>query len=563
MRLAEQADETIAAALEGGITVFDTARAYEGNEQLLARALREAKDVRIVTKGGMARPGGAWVPDGRAKAIRADCEASLEALGGLPIDLYLLHAPDPRTPWSTSVRALARLVDDGLVARIGVCNVNRTQLDEAVGLAPLAAVQVAISPFDDRALRGGVVERCAELGIAAIAHSPLGGPRRARTLERHEVLTSIAQAHRATQAEVALAWLLGIGPNVVAIPGARRPETARSSASAATLSLDPGERERLAPTRARPSRPQGDGDVLVVMGIPGAGKSRVAGEHVARGYVRLNRDERGGSLADIAHALDEALASGSREVVLDNTYLTRAVRSHVVETAARHGAPARCLWLDTPLAQAQVNLVERLLDRFGTLPRPEELKEAARSEARPALADPADAHVSRARASGRRRRLRIRRTRAVRADARARAHWSLRRCRRRESGGLGRRARRRRLPRPASRLRLAARRRAGRGRRRGCGRRARRLGPGRGSHLPAPRRCADLLVPPAASGTPPRVRAPSRRRSGTLARRRDGSGAPHARDDAGCSLRDDLSAGASAAVRPAAAVQHHRIVGKR
>ena len=292
--------------------MFDTARAYEGNEQLLARALRDANGARIVTKGGMARPDGAWVPDGRAKSIRADCEASLEALGGLPIDLYLLHAPDPRTPWSTSVRALARLVDDGLVARIGVCNVNRTQLDEAVELAPIAAVQVAISPFDDRALRGGVVERCAELGIAVIAHSPLGGPRRARTLERHEVLTSIARAHDATQAEVALAWLLGLGPNVVAIPGARRPETARSSACAAALSLDPGERERLAPTRARPSRPRGDGDVLVVMGIPGAGKSRVAGEHVARGYLRLNRDERGGSLADIADALDEALASGSR-----------------------------------------------------------------------------------------------------------------------------------------------------------------------------------------------------------------------------------------------------------
>jgi aryl-alcohol dehydrogenase-like predicted oxidoreductase len=372
---------TIEAAVESGITVFDTARAYEGGEALLASALRGIEGARIVTKGGMARPGGAWVPDGRAKSIRADCEASLEALGGLPIDLYLLHAPDPRTPWPTSVRALARLVGDGLVARIGVCNVNRPQLDEAVELAPIAAVQVAISPFDDRALRGGVVERCIELGITVIAHSPLGGPRRARRLERHEVLTSIARAHDATQAEVALAWLLGLAPNVVAIPGARRPATVRSSARAATLRLDQGERERLAPTRARRSQPMGDGDVLVVMGVPGAGKSRIAVEHVARGYLRLNRDEQGGSLADIVDALDETLASGSREVVLDNTYLTRALRSHIVETAARHGVPARCLWLDTPLAQAQANLVERLLDRFGFLPSPDELKEAGRSEA--------------------------------------------------------------------------------------------------------------------------------------------------------------------------------------
>ena len=381
MRLAEQADETIAAALDAGITVFDTARAYEGNEHLLGRTLRDANGARILTKGGMARPGGAWIPDGRAKSIRADCEASLEALGGLPIDLYLLHAPDPRTPWPTSVRALGRLVADGLVARIGVCNVNRTQLDEAVELAPIAAVQVAISPFDDRALRGGVLDRCSALGITVIAHSPLGGPRRARRLERREVLTSIASAHDATQAEVALAWLLGVGPNVVAIPGARRPETARSSARAATLRLDSGEHERLTPMRPRPSQPKADGDVLVVMGVPGAGKSRVAGQYMARGYLRLNRDERGGSLADIGRALDEALASGSREVVLDNTYLTRAVRSHVAETAAHHGVPTRCLWLDTPLAQAQVNLVERLLDRFGSLPSPDELKEAARSQA--------------------------------------------------------------------------------------------------------------------------------------------------------------------------------------
>ena len=127
----------------------------------------------------MTRPDGAWVADGRAKAIRSDCEASLTALDGVPIDLYLLHAPDPRTPWRTSVRALARLVDEGLVRRVGLANVNRRQLDEALELAPVAAVQVALSPFDDRALRGGMIERCDELGIALLAHSPLGGPKRA------------------------------------------------------------------------------------------------------------------------------------------------------------------------------------------------------------------------------------------------------------------------------------------------------------------------------------------------------------------------------------------------
>jgi aryl-alcohol dehydrogenase-like predicted oxidoreductase/predicted kinase len=393
----ELALETTAAAAEAGITVFDTARAYGlgdcelgHNEALVARALRGVDaetSTRIVTKGGMARTGGGWVPDGRAKTIRTDCEASLVALDGLAIDLYLIHAPDPRTPWRTSVRALARLVDEGLVERVGVANVNRRELDEALELAPVAAVQVALSPFDDTALRGGIVDRCTELGIAVIAHSPLGGPRRAASLARRQALADVAAARGATPAEVALAWLLELSPAVVAIPGARRPDTARSAAGAAKLTLDAADRAVLArafggPRRARtkPVRARRDTDVVLVMGIPGAGKSRVAEEYVARGYVRLNRDERGGTLRELADALDDELGSGARRVVLDNTYLTRAARSRVIDTATRHRVPTRCIWLDTSLAQAQVNLVERLLDRLGSLPTPEELRELAKSE---------------------------------------------------------------------------------------------------------------------------------------------------------------------------------------
>ena len=142
-----RAEQTVAAALQAGVTVFDTAHAYGldehelgHNERLLARALSRAAEPtarRIVTKGGMARAGGAWVPDGRAKAIRADCEASLTALDGLPIDLYLIHAPDLRTPWRTSLRALQELLDDGLVERVGISNVNLPQLDEALSSSRL------------------------------------------------------------------------------------------------------------------------------------------------------------------------------------------------------------------------------------------------------------------------------------------------------------------------------------------------------------------------------------------------------------------------------------------
>jgi aryl-alcohol dehydrogenase-like predicted oxidoreductase len=394
----ERAVATIGAAVQAGVTVFDTARAYGDNEHLVARALRACRaenSARIVTKGGMARTGGAWIPDGRAKAIQADCEASVAALGGLPVDLYLIHVPDPRTPWRTSLRALARLAESGSVRRVGVSNVNRAQLDEALGYAPVAAVEIALSPFDDRALRGGVVDRCVETGVTVIAHAPLGGPRRAGRLARDPLLAEIASRHDATPAEIALAWLLGVAPGLVAIPGARRPETAESAVRATAVELDDADRAKLddafrsATPVASPRRMvrREGAEVVLVMGIPGAGKTRVAEDYVGRGYARLNRDERQGSLRELAGALDESLGAGAERVVLDNTYLTRASRSHVVEIAGRHGARTRCVWLDTPLAQAQVNLVERLLERFGALPTPAELRAASRRE--PGLLAPA------------------------------------------------------------------------------------------------------------------------------------------------------------------------------
>jgi aryl-alcohol dehydrogenase-like predicted oxidoreductase/adenylate kinase family enzyme len=370
MRLSpERFAETVAAALDVGITVFDTARAYGESERLLGDALRAAGAgaARIVTKGGM---GETWIPDGRAKTVLGDCEASLRALGGLPIDTYLVHAPDPRTSWPTTVRALARLLDEGMVARVGVSNVNRRQLDEALELAPIAAIEVALSVHDDRAVRGGLVKRCEELGVALIAHSPLGGPRRAPSLDRRAELREAARAHGATPAEIALARLLALAPGVVAIPGATRPETARSIARAARLAL-PAE-DVSSPRPARPER--SDREVVLVMGIPGAGKSRLAQDYVSRGYARLNRDVRGGSLPQLAQALDAELEAGARRLVLDNTYLTRASRSYVLHAASAHGVPVRCLWLDTPLPQAQVNLVQRLLEQFGRLPMPEELR---------------------------------------------------------------------------------------------------------------------------------------------------------------------------------------------
>src|SRR5258708_9906273 len=374
----EEAVDSLVAAAGAGITVCDTAHAYGrdaqdfgANEKLLVRALRAAgvdRRARIVTKGGMARVGDQWIADGRARSILADCEASLAALDGLDIDMYLIHAPDPRTPWRTTVRALARLADEGMVRRVGLANVTRTQMEEALSITEISAVQVALNPYDERALRGGLVAFCETQGIALMAHSPLGGPRRASGLKRRRPLAAVASSTGASPAEVALAWLLDLSPAVVPIPGSRSPEHSRSSVRAAGMALSEADRALLreAPdVRGRQRKVQRGSppaaDVSIVPCIPGSGKSRLAERSAAEGHLRLNRDERGGSLRQLASTLDAELSDGVRQVVLDNTYLTRASRSYVIEAANRHGASIRCVWIDTPLAQAQGNLVQRLL----------------------------------------------------------------------------------------------------------------------------------------------------------------------------------------------------------
>lgn len=110
------------------------------------------------------------------------------------------------------------------------------------------------------------------------------------------------------------------------------------------------------------------------MGIQGAGKSTHVRRLEAEGFCRLNRDEQGGTLKRLAQELDGRLGAGGRRFVLDNTYATRALRADVIEVSERHGAQVRCIHLVTPLEIAQRQVVERLVDRYGRLPPPEELK---------------------------------------------------------------------------------------------------------------------------------------------------------------------------------------------
>ena len=399
MRLSTAADRDEAraiavlhAALDAGVTLLDTAGAYAldeselgHNERLLARALASWRGdpalVRVATKGGMTRPGGRWEPDGRARSLAAACAASRRALGVERIDLYQLHAPDPKVPLATSVRALAALQRDGAIERIGLCNVSLRQLREALEIAPIAAVQVELGPFRDEALRGGLARFCIEQDILLLAHRPLGGAKRAPRLANDPALRAVAARRGVTPWEVALAWIADLGPLLAPLPGPMRPETARSGARAAALRLEDRDRAELdarfpagravrEPATRRVQRTvtragSENAEVVLVLGMPGSGKSTHAAEFVARGYERLNRDETGGRLRGLLPALAAHLAAGRRRVVLDNTYPTRASRDAVVETAAAHGVPVRCVWLDTPLEQAQVNVAERLLSAGG------------------------------------------------------------------------------------------------------------------------------------------------------------------------------------------------------
>jgi aryl-alcohol dehydrogenase-like predicted oxidoreductase/predicted kinase len=386
------------AVLDSGVRFLDTADAYAHhpkdighNERLIARALAswggDRSSVTIATKGGLTRPGGKWVPDGRARHLAAACEASLRHLGVEKIALYQLHAPDPKVPLRTSVRALAKLQRDGLVERIGLCNVSVAQIEEARGIVDIASVQVAMHPFDDVAVRGGVVEHCAAHGIELLAYRPLGGEKAQAKLHRDPVIASVAASTGLTLAQVVLAWLRSFG--VVPLPGPTRIESAVASGS--VVELAPHDLRRLderypaadilrRPRAERRAPDDAEGEVVILMGLPAAGKTTRARAYVDRGYVRLNRDQMGGTLSKVARELEAALQSGARRCVLDNTYGARHKRNEVIEIAWRHGLPARCEWLQTTLEQARINAVQRMLEVHGRLLEPDEIAAASRDD---------------------------------------------------------------------------------------------------------------------------------------------------------------------------------------
>ena len=236
----------IAAFLDGGGNHIDTAISYcldehdfGHNERLIAKALSAAKrsDVVVATKGGLTRPEGRWEVDCSPQWLRRCCEQSARELGS-PIPLYYLHAVDPAVPLADSLGELVRLRDEGKIAAIGLSNVNARQLDEAVRLTRIAAVQNRCNVLDRRDFDSGLVEHCRQLGIAYVPYSSVGGHSGHRRLDHSPALARVAAKHAASVYIVALAWLLAQGPHVLPIPGATKLSSVASSRSAATLLLD-------------------------------------------------------------------------------------------------------------------------------------------------------------------------------------------------------------------------------------------------------------------------------------------------------------------------------------
>ena len=254
-----QSLRAIAAALDAGITLIDTADAYcrdandiGHNEQLVAEALSswggDVDSVVVATKGGHVRGGdGSWLLNGRPEYLRQACEASLRALGTDRIDLYQFHRPDPQVPVTESVGALAELQAEGKVDMVGVSNFNVDQLRSVLSIADIVSVQNEYSP----AFRSSAAEAefCEQEGIAFLAWSPLGGMGAATTLgRRFPAFAEIAADHGVSPQQVALAWELAGTSTTIPIPGASRPETILDSLAAVELSLSAEELARLGDT---------------------------------------------------------------------------------------------------------------------------------------------------------------------------------------------------------------------------------------------------------------------------------------------------------------------------
>lgn len=261
-------EHVIRQALDLGVTLLDTADMYgQGhNEQLIGRAIRGRRtEVVLATKCGIRREGEERWHDNRPEYIRWACEQSLRRLGVDVIDLYYLHRRDPDVPIEDSVGAMADLVEQGKVRALGLSEVSATTLQAAHQVHPISAVQTEYSLWT-RDVEDDVLPAARDLGITLVAYSPLGrgfltgtvtdldgldpedfrrgnprfqGPNLRHNLSLVAAVRDLADDLGVTPAQLALAWLLHQGDDIVPIPGTKRLRYLQENVAAAQLTLHP------------------------------------------------------------------------------------------------------------------------------------------------------------------------------------------------------------------------------------------------------------------------------------------------------------------------------------
>ena len=224
----------VRAAAEAGIGMVDTAHLYTGgsSEDTVGQSLSPFDDdgYVVATKGGY-RPG-----EGRPDALRSQIDESLRRLRTSRISLWYLHRVDPETPLETSLAVVREYVDAGQIGLVGISDVTVEQIERARGVLPIAAVQNQYYVSNTR--HDNVIDYCEREGIVFVPFSPLHGD--------HPELARVAEAHGATEAQVALAWLLHRSPAILPIPGTLSIDHVRENVAALDIELTKEELAALA-----------------------------------------------------------------------------------------------------------------------------------------------------------------------------------------------------------------------------------------------------------------------------------------------------------------------------
>jgi aryl-alcohol dehydrogenase-like predicted oxidoreductase len=243
----------IHAAVDAGMNFIDTANVYCAddkdighNERLIQKALKldgMTGAVTVATKGGVNRR--QRKVDARPKFLRDSCIKSLRALKREAITLYQLHSPDDEVPLEDSVGELSRLKEEGKILHVGLCNVTVADLRRAQKIARIESVQNGCNPFEAGDYNDGMLKACEKQSVSFIPHSVVGGKPSYANVGQHSLLIDLGKKYGASPYAIVVAWHLAKSKRVIPIPGASRPASAVSSASAARLKLSSGDVRRI------------------------------------------------------------------------------------------------------------------------------------------------------------------------------------------------------------------------------------------------------------------------------------------------------------------------------